>query len=85
MKIVRSANHVARFVIGVWRRYLDLATHHFVSINGEPGIVMCVGGEPKSVMSIETDGVRILAVYAVLNPDKLKDIAISVINRGIDR
>ena len=84
-KIVKSAEHVARFVIGVWRRYLDRATHHFVSINGEPGIVMCVGGEAKSVMSVETDGLRILAVYAMLNPDKLKGIAIPGISRGISR
>jgi hypothetical protein len=28
-----------------------------------------------SVISIDTDGVRILAVYTVLNPDKLMAIA----------
>jgi RNA polymerase sigma-70 factor (ECF subfamily) len=81
LKTVNSAAHVARFAIGVWRRYLDRATHHFVSINGEPGIVMCLDGKPMSVMSIETDGERILAVYAVLNPDKLKGVALPGINR----
>ena len=54
---------------------LSRLTHHVVSINGEPGLLMCVDGRPVSVISIDTDGVRILAVYTVLNPDKLKGVA----------
>ena len=81
LKIVRGAEHIARFAIGVWRPYLARVTHHYVSINGEPGILVCVDGEPKSAMSIDTDGERILAIYAVLNPDKLKGIALRGINR----
>jgi RNA polymerase sigma-70 factor, ECF subfamily len=73
-KVVRGARHVVRFITGVWRRYLSRQTHRVVSINGEPGLIMCVDGRPVSVTSIETDGTRILAVYAVLNPDKLKRI-----------
>jgi RNA polymerase sigma-70 factor (ECF subfamily) len=61
--------------MGVWRRYLSRLTHHEVVINGEPGLLMCVDRRPVSVISIDTDGVRILAVYTVLNPDKLMAIA----------
>ena len=76
-KVVRGAAHVVRFATGVWRRYLSRLTQRVVSINGESGLLMCVDGRPMSVISIDTDGVRILAVYTVLNPDKLKRIALS--------
>lgn len=76
-KVVRGAAHVVRFATGVWRRYLSRQTQRVVSINGESGLLMCVDGQPMSVISIDTDGVRILAVYIVLNPDKLKRIALS--------
>lgn len=74
-KVVQGADRVARFAAGVWRRSLSRLTHRLVSINGESGLLMCVDGRPMSVMSIDTDGSRILAVYSVLNPDKLKGIA----------
>jgi hypothetical protein len=38
------------------------------------GLVVRVGGHLQSVISIDTDGVRILALYIVLNPEKLAGI-----------
>src|SRR4029077_3484187 len=70
-KVVRGAAHVVRFVTGVWRRYLSRQSYRIVAINGEPGLLMYVDNKPISSISIETDGERILAVYTVLNPDKL--------------
>ncbi|HXP66692.1 MAG TPA: RNA polymerase sigma-70 factor [Steroidobacteraceae bacterium] len=74
-KAIEGAPHIARFLTGVWRRYLSDLTHQLVDINGEPGLLMCVNGKPFSVISIETDGSRILAAYTVMNPDKLKNVA----------
>ena len=76
-KVVRGAERVARFAVGVFRRYLGRLTQRVVSINGEPGLLMCLDGRPASVMSIDSDGLRILAVFIVLNPDKLKGIALN--------
>ncbi|MGA8261532.1 MAG: hypothetical protein WB783_15065 [Arenicellales bacterium] len=45
-----------------------------MSINGEDGLLMYLDGRPVAAMSIDTDGVRILAVYVVRNPDKLEGI-----------
>ena len=42
------------------------------SVNGETGLVIRDGGRLTATMSIATDGERILAVYAVVNPDKLQ-------------
>jgi RNA polymerase sigma-70 factor (ECF subfamily) len=74
-KVVQSAARVSRLAMGVWRRYLSRLTPRPVAINGEAGLLMLLDGRPTSVLSIETDGERILAVYVVLNPDKLKGIA----------
>lgn len=73
-KVVRGADRVARFAAGVFGHSLDRLSHELVSINGEPGLLMRVGAQLISAISIDTDGERILAVYTVLNPDKLKGI-----------
>lgn len=73
-KVIRGAESVARFARGVWRRHVHRLTTRVVPINGEDGLLMYVDGRPMAALSIDTDGVRILAVYAVLNPDKLEGI-----------
>ena len=47
-------------------RTLELA-----AVNGETGLCIRDGGRLTATLSIATDGTRILAVYAVVNPDKL--------------
>src|SRR5262245_47092609 len=73
-RVVRSGLRVARFAAAVWRRYLSRMSHERVSINGEAGLLWRLDGRPVSVISIDTDGERILGVYTVVNPDKLKGI-----------
>jgi len=47
-------------------RMIEVAT-----VNGETGLCIRDGHRLTATMSIATDGERILAVYAVVNPDKL--------------
>ncbi len=70
-KIVRGAEHVARFATGVFHRYLAHLEFRDIVVNGEPGIAAMHDGRVISVISILTDGERILGVYSILNPDKL--------------
>jgi RNA polymerase sigma-70 factor, ECF subfamily len=69
--IVGAAN-IARLVLNLRSRFwgpnrsIELA-----SVNGETGLCLRDGDRLVATMSIETDGDRILAVYAVVNPDKL--------------
>jgi RNA polymerase sigma-70 factor, ECF subfamily len=74
-KVVRGAELVSRFTLGIWRRYLKNQNHRLAVVNGQAGLVAFNGQQPSWVLSIETDGVRILSAYAVVNPDKLKGIA----------
>ena len=67
-----GAERIARLVIGLrekfWApdRVIEVAT-----VNGETGLCIRDGDRLVAVLSMETDGERILAVYAVVNPEKL--------------
>jgi len=67
-----GAERIARLVIGLRQKFwtngrrLEIAT-----INGEAGLSLRDGDRLIATMSIATDGERIDAVYAVVNPDKL--------------
>jgi RNA polymerase sigma-70 factor (ECF subfamily) len=76
-KVIRGADRVARFAVGVLRRAAHLVEFRDVVVNGEPGVALLYQGSPLSVMSIRTDGLRILEVYAILNPDKLARVKLS--------
>jgi RNA polymerase sigma-70 factor, ECF subfamily len=71
--IVRGAERLTRLFLGVARKLKGRVTRAFLPINGEPGLVTFVDGRPVSALSFVTDGVRIYALYNVLNPDKLPD------------
>jgi len=70
-KVVRGARHVTRLALGIWRRCLSRATYRLEMINGESGWMISLDGRPFAVITIDTDGSHILAVFMVLNPDKL--------------
>lgn len=67
-----GAGRIAKLVIGLrekfWAadRVLEIAL-----VNGETGLRIRDGNRLTATMSIATDGDRIHAVYAVVNPDKL--------------
>jgi RNA polymerase sigma-70 factor, ECF subfamily len=69
---ILGAERIVKLVLGLMRRfYGDNTSLDLVGINGETGVSFRIGGEVKSVLSIATDGVRIQAVWVVVNPDKL--------------
>ncbi len=58
----------------VFRRLGAQAVYRMALINGEPGLLRYVGGRIESAQAFVTDGERIVAIYAVRNPDKLAGI-----------
>ena len=62
-------------VLGVLRRAPEkgLALQK-IAVNGEAGLAIRVAGRLIAVMSFATDGHKILGVYNVLNPDKLRGV-----------
>jgi RNA polymerase sigma-70 factor, ECF subfamily len=70
--VLVGPERVARFVLGVERKWRHLLTRRVRSLNGEPAIVTYAGDRVFSVTALETDGERITAMYRVLNPEKLR-------------
>ena len=73
LRPVRGVDPVARFVLGVARRFpleegTELTMDH---VNGAPGIVLRLAGEAVQTLAFDIREGRIRAVYAMRNPEKL--------------
>jgi RNA polymerase sigma-70 factor, ECF subfamily len=67
-----GAGRIVKLLLGLQERfYRHRATMHLADVNGETGLVLRVDGEIRAVLAVTTDGERILAVYNVINPEKL--------------
>ncbi|GAA3430073.1 RNA polymerase sigma factor SigJ [Streptosporangium sandarakinum] len=71
---VRGADRVARFLLGVTRRYGS--SHGFapVMVNGWPGLLRSRRDATPAVYALNTAGGRITEIYIVMNPEKLRSI-----------
>lgn len=74
LKVIRGADPVARFACGVFRKLIDRVEFRPVTVNGEAGLAVFFEGNLFSVLSIRTDGRRILDVYNIMNPEKLRHV-----------
>jgi hypothetical protein len=63
--------HVARFSTGVFHRHVSELEFRPMVVNDEPGLAVYWGAQLISLITIRTDGRRILDIYSILNPDKL--------------
>ena len=71
LKVIRGRERVVRFALAVLGRFADQFAFERIAVNGEPALAMRVDGRLFSIITVRTDGLRILDVYTVLNPDKL--------------
>jgi RNA polymerase sigma-70 factor, ECF subfamily len=78
LKVIRGADKVARFGSGVFRKLVHQLEFRPIAVNGDPGFAVLHAGRAFAVVTIETDGRRILGVYSILNPDKLRDLPSSL-------
>jgi RNA polymerase sigma-70 factor (ECF subfamily) len=67
-----GAARIARLAVNLRERFwADGRTIGPATVNGEPGLCVRDGDRLVATLSIATDGARIHAVYAVVNPEKL--------------
>jgi RNA polymerase sigma-70 factor (ECF subfamily) len=78
-KVVHGGASVARFLLGVLRPARDYLKLRRITVNREPGVALFVAGRLISVMSMATDGTRILGLYTVLNPEKLSRVTVAYV------
>lgn len=77
LKPVRGAASVARFFVGIMRRFVPAETTvRSAEINGQPGFVAYVSGRPQAALIFDIRGARIHTVYAIGNPDKLQTLPV---------
>jgi RNA polymerase sigma-70 factor, ECF subfamily len=70
-KVVHGRRRIARLFLVLARKLRGRLTRTILPINGELGLVLFLDGVPLVATSFETDGTSILAIYNVLNPEKL--------------
>jgi RNA polymerase sigma-70 factor (ECF subfamily) len=73
-QVLRGADRITNLYWAFALRWGDAVRYELAWINGEPGLLRYVNGALESAQSMVTDGERIVAVYAVRNPDKLARI-----------
>jgi RNA polymerase sigma-70 factor, ECF subfamily len=78
-KPVHGAEAIAR-LCALWNRWMPASEDQrfeVEEINGWPAIVGRTAGTPNLVLTIETDGERIVALRNVVNPEKLRLVPLS--------
>lgn len=73
-KVVTGRRRITHLYLVLARKFGHRITHSILPMNGELGLVASLDGVPFSAISFETEGGSILALYNVLNPDKLKGL-----------
>lgn len=73
-QVIRGADRIARLLLGISRRYLAGVQLRTVDVNGEPALALMREDRIGAVWCVRTDGVHILDVYNVMNPDKLRAV-----------
>jgi len=71
---IRGPDRVARFMLGVMRKFGRHTTRRIARVNGEPALLAFDGERLISVTTIDVDNGRIRAVLTVRNPDKLRHV-----------
>jgi RNA polymerase sigma-70 factor (ECF subfamily) len=75
LRVLATADHVGRFVVGAARKGVADMTWRFVEVNGGPAVLVLSGGKPDSVFQVDIADGRIQSVYIVRNPDKLQSLS----------
>src|SRR5690606_25213571 len=64
-----GAERIAKLMVGLQERFFqNRTTLHLVVVNGEPGVCVRKDGRVIGIVTIDSDGERILNAYAVVNP-----------------
>jgi RNA polymerase sigma-70 factor (ECF subfamily) len=71
LKVIRGRERVVRFALAVLGRLRDRLAFEMTVVNGEPALAIRAQDKLISVMTVRTDGARILDFYTILNPNKL--------------
>lgn len=69
---ILGADRIARFLLGIGRKFQDRPSVEAARVNGGPGLIFRRAGALHSVFAFAVAGDRIARVYVIRNPDKLR-------------
>lgn len=72
---ILGADHVGRFLLGVWPKFVGLTERRAVAINGAPGLLMSLDGKVQYAFAFDLAADRVHTIYIICNPDKLRHLA----------
>jgi RNA polymerase sigma-70 factor (ECF subfamily) len=75
LRVLESADHVGRFLLGAARKSVPDLSLRFLEVNGGPAVLVLADGRPDSVFQLDVADGRVQTVYVVRNPDKLRSLA----------
>lgn len=73
-RVIDGQSPVARFLVGVTRRYRRAHLRPAI-VNGSPGVIVTVGTEVSAVVSWDIEDAAVRRIHIVRNPDKLQHLA----------
>ena len=74
-RAIVGADHVVRFLLGIWPRFMTNVDVRHVDINGSPGITVGTNGRIDYALTFEIAGDRVGNIYIMCNPDKLRHLS----------
>ncbi|MFJ4623398.1 RNA polymerase sigma-70 factor [Streptomyces sp. NPDC088812] len=75
LRVLESADHVGRFLVGVAGKGLPDVSRRYLEVNGGFAVLVLSGGKPDTLFQIDVAEGGIQAVYVIRNPDKLRALA----------
>lgn len=72
---IYGADKVARFFIGIISKMPPNTVSKAARVNGQPGLLTYIDGQPYSVMVAEMQDGKVAAIRVVVNPEKLRHLA----------
>jgi RNA polymerase sigma-70 factor (ECF subfamily) len=75
LRVLESADHVGRFLLGVAHKSVPDLSFRFLELNGGFAVLVLSGDKPDSVVQLDVADGRVRTVYVIRNPDKLRSLA----------
>jgi RNA polymerase sigma-70 factor, ECF subfamily len=71
---IYGSDKVARYLLGMLKKAPEDYSFRLARINGQPGILNYIGGEPHSVITLNIANGHIQEIDVIRNPDKLRGV-----------
>lgn len=79
-RVLRGAGRIAGVFWSVEHQNPGGVQYRMARVNGEPGLLRYVGGRLESAQSFQIEDGRIVAVFVVRNPDKLRRVPLQTLD-----